>query len=122
MAARKAPTPVPVGTVKPAPPPAPPPKRVDLYPMHEKLEGLGHDRAAVQNFIDWLFDEKEWWICEHRPRLRDDGFTPIRQRREDIMADFFGIDLTILDDEKRAMLDRQREINQRADRERRASK
>lgn len=90
-----------------------------LYPMHEKLKGLGHDRAAVQNFVDWLFDEKNWHICQEAEYERGeygDRLETIRMRREDIMAAFFEIDLTVLDDEKRAMLDRCREVATRSER------
>lgn len=85
------------------------------YPMHEKLKALGTDKLTVQRFIDWLFDEKEWEICEEAEYERGeygDRLVPIRKRREDIMAEFFEIDLTVLDDEKRAMLDNIRKLNQ----------
>lgn len=86
-----------------------------LYPMHEKLKALGTGRGTVQSFIDWLYDEKEWFIAEPDRSLKiDERLMPVRLRREDIMAEFFEIDLTVLDDEKRAMLDRCRELNEKA--------
>lgn len=81
------------------------------YPMHDKLKALGTDRAAVQRFIDWLFDDEPgWFICEPlKSRMVDERLIPVRHSREEIMAMFFEIDLTVLDDEKRAMLDYFRE-------------
>jgi hypothetical protein len=91
------------------------PAKEPTYPMHEKLKALGTNRAAVQRFIDWLYDEQEWQICEEMEYERGeygDRLLPIMKRREDIMAEFFEIDLTMLDDEKRAMLDHIRKLNQ----------
>ena len=87
------------------------------YPMHEKLKALGPSRVTVQSFIDWLFDQQGWEICEEAEYERGDSdrdrLIPIRKRREDIMALFFGIDLKILDNEKRTMLDHIRAQNER---------
>lgn len=103
------------------------------YPEHEKLKALGESRSAVQNFLDWL-DEKGWTISENialcrkcdertencecaRPDFNDEHLQPIYKRKEIIMAEHFEIDLRVLEKEKLAMLDFQRELNQRFDSE-----
>lgn len=80
--------------------------------MHEKLKALEKDRSVVQRFIDWLYDEQECEIAFWERNRIEDRLCPIRQGREQLMAEFFKIDLKVLDDEKRAMLDHIRKLNQ----------
>lgn len=90
------------------------------YPEHDKLTALGERRHTVQEFIDWLFDEKRWdlqeYVSTHDPkkpfsRESDGEYRTIRLSREQVMAAFFDIDLNKISDEKQQMLDEIRAVN-----------
>lgn len=77
------------------------------YPEHEKLKSVKRESEIVQSFIDWLFDETNMLICE----FDQDGdwyegrYPQVRLTREQIMAQYFDIDLQKLSEEKDAILD-----------------
>ena len=68
---------------------------------------------AVQEFIDWLLDDKKWVLAryvEEDERTPNDGIygeqpVPVFVQREELMAEFFGIDLNKIEAERRALLD-----------------
>jgi hypothetical protein len=86
------------------------------YPEHDKLRAVRVEREAVQSFIDWMFDEAGLAICERSSNRIDNLYWPVTASRADIIARHFGIDATKLDDEKRAMIDRLREMNTHTER------
>ena len=67
----------------------------------------------VQEFIDWLLDDKKWVLAryvEDDERTPNDGIygeqpVPVFVQREELMAEFFGIDLNKIEAERRALLD-----------------
>lgn len=133
------------------------------YPEHEKLQEVKAKLDAINNFLDWLTEERKEHVRlmvaysyetdeEGGPIYRDDEgkivkdwsppnfFSPdykqrekeglergiscrmvynpggkkyfdLRARREDLMAEYFGIDQKKLEAEKRAMLDECRKPN-----------
>ena len=64
--------------------------------------------ATVQDFIDWLLDEKQYVIAEWSDPdpdgIRDQELFPVYTQREQLMADFFGIDRDKIESERRAIL------------------
>lgn len=83
------------------------------YPEHEKLKALGAKRDTVQEFIDWLYDTDPNWEIGQWVKYRrgDHVFEPLRMNREAIMAEFFGINLKRIDQEKDRMLAELRKLN-----------
>lgn len=75
------------------------------YPQHEKLKKVQDQSQMVGEFLEWL-SSKSWTICELN---RTDDYCPIQLRTEELLAEYFGIDLKKLEREKRAMLDELRE-------------
>lgn len=61
----------------------------------------------VQEFIDWMFDEKGWVLAE--PRSHD--YMPLFMQREQLMADFFGIDRDKIEAERRMLLSQVQNAN-----------
>jgi hypothetical protein len=67
---------------------------------------------TVQEFYDWLIEEKGWVLARYVPaeeRRGDDGIygeQPVQVyiQPEDLMADFFGIDRNKIEAERRALL------------------
>lgn len=79
------------------------------YPEHEKLHAVREHSQSVGEFLDWM-NEKYGAFLAFYPEDQEVPFrvhTPI----EKMLAEHFGIDLDVLETEKRAMLDAQREAN-----------
>lgn len=72
------------------------------YPEHEKLSKVRDHSQAIGEFLDWA-SEKGWSLAEWD---EDDlHLWPVRKSVQEILAEYFKIDLVKLEDEKRAMLD-----------------
>lgn len=84
------------------------------YPMHEKLKPLQGHSQAIGEFLEWCQSTKGWVLAErgHDDILSDDVLWPASYQTTDLLAEYFGIDLDVLEDEKRAML---RTIQETAD-------
>lgn len=74
--------------------------------------GLTTERETVQNFLEWLLDERGLSLAKHAPELRG-GLYPIWDSREKLIAAYFDIDLTEWSLEKQRMLDEIRAMNDR---------
>lgn len=79
------------------------------YPEHDKLRAIDSvEKQTVQNFIDWLCDESNLIICDFDGfggYYEYDGVYPqTRLSREQIMAEYFGIELQKLSSEKDRIL------------------
>jgi hypothetical protein len=73
------------------------------YPEHEKLAAIPEPiRQTVGDFIGWL-EEQGMTLCTFDNRREE--FYPAWRSRENLMAAFFEIDMDMIEDEKRAMLD-----------------
>jgi hypothetical protein len=70
------------------------------YPEHEKLQALNGANQTVGNFIEWL-SEKQLVLAHYGDH---DELFPTLQGRNDLIAEFFGIDQRKLEAEKQAML------------------
>jgi len=78
------------------------------YPEHEKLRIDQPKVSVLSDFYDFL-GEQGWEIAkfdDDSQRLR-----PIRERPDEIISLFLGIDPKQLEAEKRAMLDEIRQVN-----------
>ncbi len=79
------------------------------YPEHEKLKALNGANNIVGDFISWLSEQgiqlARW--------DKFDELHPINDSIESLLANFFGIDRNILEQEKQAMLDQIRKENNR---------
>ncbi len=78
--------------------------QTNLYPEHEKLAAVSERSQIIGEFLDHC----GYTLCEFRsaPILSDyDEFLPARKSLQEVLADYFGIDLEVIEREKRAMLD-----------------
>lgn len=71
------------------------------YPQSEKLSIIQDRREAIAQFVDWAFEEHD---MELALREGDDRLYPISGRLDDLILEFFGVDLAELEKERRAML------------------
>jgi hypothetical protein len=77
-----------------------------LYPEHAKLKLIAEQSQVVGEFMDWL-GEKDIALVSFAD-YRDDGI-PVPWRP--LLAEYFGIDEKVIEQEKRAMLDAIRAAN-----------
>ena len=89
------------------------------YPEHEKLSAISDQSQAIGQFLDWLQNEKAVTLAEY---LDEDGghwgearLVPIHRSIQHWLAEYFGIDLEVIETEKREMLDKQRRLNETLD-------
>ena len=97
-----------------------------VYPEHEKLRMVWPKIQAIGCFLDWLGDEKRWFLAAvgtpptleepegRRPDIADAIVSIVKHARSeivqvrytipDLLAEFFGIDQEKLEAEKLAML------------------
>lgn len=74
------------------------------YPEHDKLKAISDDSQTIGEFLD----NCGYTLCEFResPTLSDySEFVPLRKSIQDVLAEYFGIDLNLIEKEKRAMLE-----------------
>lgn len=80
---------------------------MNKYPEHEKLQKVKDESQAQGEFLEWL-REQGVWLC----RMDEDGLLyPTYTRIEDFLAEYHGIDLKVIEQEKREMLEEFREMN-----------
>lgn len=76
----------------------------DDYPEHFKLARVQEQSQACGEFLEWL-NQQGIELCRHDPESSHGRMFPIFESTTALLADFFEIDLTRLEAEKRAMLD-----------------
>ena len=82
------------------------------YPEHDKLKAVMEESRAIGEFLDGndKYVLAEWVKVEGfmRPQLQ---LLPVGRPINDILAEYFGIDMRTLESEKRAMLEKLKEMN-----------
>ena len=66
----------------------------------EKMVVVKERSQELSNFVDWL-REQSLWICEEV----EEHWVPTRKSYEQLFADYFGIDLKKVEEERRALLE-----------------
>lgn len=77
------------------------------YPEHEKLAKIGDQSQTVGEFLEWLTGTKGWTLA-HVPDYYESTLVPVSYTITTLLAEFFDIDQTKVEAEKRAMLDEMR--------------
>ena len=78
------------------------------YPEHQKLRAISAQSQKIGEFLDWI-EEKGLWLA-----TMDEGgerMSPHYYSKENILAEFFGIDRKKIGVEKDAMLEEMRAMN-----------
>lgn len=79
------------------------------FPEHEKLRARQYDASLLSSFIDFV-SEQGWEIAEWNDK--SERLFNIRQRPEEIIGLFLGVDPKKLEQEKREMLKQIRTANE----------
>lgn len=75
------------------------------YPEHEKLKLVSDRSQAIGEFLEWLLTDLT--LCdwhENHPGYDGGVFVPARNNRNELLAEYFEIDQTALENEMRAMI------------------
>lgn len=81
----------------------------DLYPEHTKLAAIANKSQACGEFVDWL-EGHGYHLCQ--ASVTDNHYWPTHTSIQELLAAFFDIDRTAVENEKRAMLDAMREVTE----------
>jgi len=76
----------------------------------EKMAAKRDEARILSSFVDWL-RENEYVLAKYneRPTADNDDLLPARTSNEQLFADFFGIDLKKLEQERSALLEQLKE-------------
>ena len=81
------------------------------YPEHEKLKKVQDESQAIGEFLEWVNYEKRYSFC-YVDRKTEQWY-PILETKEQLLAEFYDINLDAIEKEKRAMLEEMRQANKR---------
>lgn len=87
------------------------------YPECEKLHAVSDDSQKIGEFLEWL--KRKYYICEFwdREKLDDsgdqsnEGFYPNYKSIQDLLAEYFEIDMNKVEEERREILKSLQERN-----------
>lgn len=71
------------------------------YPEHEKVHQIHANSQVIGEFLSWLLNEQCYFLCTVNKR---DQFVPGHKNIENLLAEYYGIDLDALENEKQSML------------------
>ena len=74
------------------------------YPECEKIAAVQEKSRELTNFVDWL-REHGYSICEEVTYGDQEEWVTTRRPFEQLFADYFGIDLKKVEEERRALLE-----------------
>lgn len=85
------------------------------YPEHEKMKAIETESLTIGSFLEWLQEKYE--ICEFKEEAIEciecgevnEGYTSAHRSIEKWLAEYFKIDLKVVEKEKQSMLDSIRE-------------
>lgn len=67
----------------------------------QKIKAVHDSSQLIGEFLDWLLNGHGYYLCE----THDDTFYPTHKHIEDILAEYFKIDLKKAESERRKILD-----------------
>jgi hypothetical protein len=79
-------------------------------PEHDKLAKVTDKSQIIGAFLEWLQGEGDYTICKYYEHDLQEAFLPCRKRIEELLAQYFKIDLNKIEWEKRKMLSMVREV------------
>lgn len=76
---------------------------------------MSQESQKIGEFLEWL-QSRGFTVCEtynDPDSLRDGEYLPMRKSVTDLLALYFEIDMTKVEDERRALLEEQRALNKK---------
>ena len=81
------------------------------YPAHEQMARFQDQTQLIGEFLEWLGNTKNLHICNLENSWSGHEFFPITGSTENLMAEFYGIDLKEVEKEKNDMLKDIKDMN-----------
>lgn len=90
---------------------------LENHPECDKLLAVKDKSQPIGEFLDWLRNEKGIEFCRwmEAEDIEPEGYYPDYTRTEELLAEYFEVDLKKVEEERRAMLDDLRERNARTE-------
>lgn len=77
---------------------------VNKYPLKDRLDSVSDLTHTIASFLEWTEQKKGLCLCEpYKPQYA--WYVPIHASREKLLMEFFDIDLSALENEKRQMVE-----------------
>lgn len=77
-----------------------------LYPEHAKMEAVREKSQAIGEFLEWLTNERNLSLAAFDGFSGENGMLQqVYFDTNELLAEYFHIDLKVIETEKRAMLD-----------------
>lgn len=89
---------------------------VGQYPELDKMKAAREKSAILSDFLDWM-NENGIRLCRNNPDhywAKGGEYYQITESYEQLLAQYFNIDLNKVEEERRRILDEQRALNERA--------
>lgn len=88
----------------------------EKYPEHVKMKPLTERSQIIGEFLDWLQHERDTALCELRDLGSDEWwpekqYIPISKGIEALLAEYYDVDMKVIEQEKREMIKELREAN-----------
>ncbi len=77
----------------------------EQYPEHAKLRAIQSEERTISAFTRWL-EEEEFYICRREPDVNHTDYWPTTTPTRQLIADYFKIDLSLLEEERMDMLEK----------------
>lgn len=84
------------------------------YPELDKLAKIKDKSQSIGAFLDWLQNEKHYRLAKWEKDdsiIPEDQLMPVSYDIQQLLAEYFDIDLNKIEEEKRAILEEQRKLN-----------
>lgn len=76
------------------------------YTECEKMQKVQKESQIIGEFLEWLGSEKEYSICKFcEYENREGSYYPVQLDKEQLLAEFFEVDLNKVEEERRAILE-----------------
>ena len=75
------------------------------YPEHAKMERVMDKSQTIGEFLEWLSGKKRIVLAHYGVDKFDDYLYPLSYDTEELLAQYFGINLNKVEQEKRQMLE-----------------
>ena len=71
-------------------------------PELDKMVKIQEKSQTIGEFLSFMESEKHYMLCKRSGEFNE--FSPVRRLKEDLIAEFFNIDLKKVEQEKRSLL------------------
>jgi len=79
------------------------------YPECEKIKNIQSISQEIGEFLEWLEATKKVSLCQWTDGYTGQGYYSFHYNKEELLAEYFNIDLKKVEEERLAMIEKLRE-------------